>query len=604
MKRFVILVFISSLFLMNLSCGENYLDIVPEERETEEDAFTNPSRAKDYLYSIYSYIPTKRNAKVALDLFTTDEITTVSDFQQFGGIQRGEYTASDPIIAPWNDLYKGIRQAYIYLQNVDDVADLSSDKKRKYKAEAKFLIAYFHYELLRDYGPVPIAKEMFDPNTPPEEYDQRPPLDSVVNFITDELDESVKDLPEKQGSANYGRATKTIAKSVKAKMLLYVASPLFNGGGSDKQSLFDGFTNQEGDEIIPTTYDKEKWKAAAEANKEAIESAISSGHKLYENSTVSTSEPEDPVEKDLRYIFIDRNSKEVIWAETRPEGADDYQTKMTPYIPGQSFNGDGVPIHFLEKFYSKNGLPINKDPEYDYENRFDIESTDLGNTWEIYLNREPRFNAWIAYHNSYYEIPWEGENKVLMKFRRFDEFGMQNRDNDYSIVGNLTKKGVAPDLDVESRLQVTHQYPWPIIRLAELYLDYAEALIEYGEDFGTAKEYINKVRERAGIPDIDEAWDPIGGANNQSILRNIVRRERTIELFLENSRFWDLRRWQEAEVLGETVQGHNVSGETNEDFFQVKDISLPRSFDKSNYLLPIPQHDIDRNENLKQNPGY
>src|SRR5699024_5574077 len=118
-----------------------------------------------------------------------------------------------------------------------------------------------------------------------------------------------------------------------------------------------------------------------------------------------------------------------------------------------------------------------------------------------------------------------------------------SRTNNYSPTGYLNKKGVSPLLN-QSVLQMSEHYPWPVIRLSELYLNYAEALIEYGQDLGTAKQYIDLVRERAGIPSIDQAWAPIGGANDQNTLREIVRQERTIELYLENHRFWDLRRWQ------------------------------------------------------------
>lgn len=141
--------------------------------------------------------------------------------------------------------------------------------------------------------------------------------------------------------------------------------------------------------------------------------------------------------------------------------------------------------------------------------------------------------------------------------------------------------------------------------MGELYLDYAEALIEYGQDLNTAKNYIDRIRSRAGVPTIDAAWGPIGGANDQATLRGIVRQERTIELYLENHRFWDLRRWQIADqYLNQKAKGMNIQGVNDADFFKVTEVTFPRAFTQRNYLMPIPQSEVNKNENLIQNPGY
>jgi hypothetical protein len=288
----------------------------------------------------------------------------------------------------------------------------------------------------------------------------------------------------------------------------------------------------------------------------------------------------------------------------RQESIYDFQNKSTPYNPGTAWNGVAPTLTILEAFYTENGLPIDKDPEWNYNGRYEIDSTELGNTLALNLNREPRFNSWISYHNDYYEINRGSEDQVLTQYKRNDPHGIQGRSNNYSPTGYLNKKGVAPELE-QSRLQVSVQYPWPVFRLAELYLNYAEALIETGQNLDKAKEYIDKVRLRAGVPTIDESWEPIGGANDKQTLREIVRQERTIELYLENHRFWDLRRWQIADqFLNEKLQGLNIQGETEEEFFQINEVDFPRNFSQRNYLMPIPQAEINKNELLIQNPGY
>lgn len=607
MKYFIYLFIITGFFLFASTGCKKFLDIVPDERPSEEDAFRDPLRAKNYLYSCYGYLPSSRFTPESIDMLTSDETITAFEHETFARFPRGQYSASDPVISYWSDLYKGIHQCYILLKKVDGVPGINADEAANYKAEANFLIGYYHFLLVRMYGPVIIVDHELDPNMPIADYPKRSPYDLCVDFIVSKMDEAANQLPSRHGSTiDYGRATSIAALSIKARMLLYAASPLFNGGGGLKPGLYTDFKDKQGVQLISAAYDKNKWKLAADAAKKAIDAAEADGMGLYMNSTMTTKLPSNPVERDLRYTFVDRNSREIIWADTRNESNFDLQNKSTPYLTGSSgeaYNGVAPTIWMLEQFYTKNGLPIDKDPDFDYAGRYQAANGLYGRTLSLNLNREPRFNAWIAYHNSYYEVTRNNKDSILVQFRRNDPHGIQGRSNNYSPTGYLNKKGVYPKLD-QSRLQVSYQYPWPVIRLAELYLDYAEALIEYGDDLGTAKHYIDLVRARAGIPSIDAAWGRIGGANSQDVLRRIVRQERTIELYLENHRFWDARRWMEAENFNNKAKGMNIQGASDAEFFNIVEVSFPRSFTSRNYLMPIIQSEINKNEKLVQNPGY
>jgi starch-binding outer membrane protein, SusD/RagB family len=586
---------------------QKYLDIVPDERPTEKDAFKDIYAAENFLYSCYAPLPNPRQGTVSIDLFTTDEVVTAFEHETFAQFPKGTFTASNPVISYWSTLYKGIRQCYILIENIDKTPGLSDEKKALYKAEAKFLVGYYHFLLARMYGPIIIQQGVADVAMDFSSYPSRAPYEECVTFITNMLDEAAAGLPPRPISPNeYGRATSIAAKSIKARMLLYAASPLFNGGGGEQPSLYSGFKGKDGKDLIPTVYDREKWKKAAEAAKEAIALAESNGHQLYHyNSSVNSELPASPVEKDLRFVFIDKNSPEVIFADTRREGIYDFQNKSTPFIQGTSWNGIAPTLTMVEQFYTKNGLPIDKDPDFDFAGRYSIATGPDGATMAVNLNREPRFNAWVAYHNSYYEIVRGSQKQVLMKFRKNDAHGIQGRSNNFSPTGYLNKKGVHPLL-VQDQLSVTQHYPWPVVRLAELYLNYAEALIEYGEDLTTAKSYIDRVRTRAGIPTIDAAWANIGGANDKATLREIVRQERTIEFYLENQRFWDLRRWMIAEQYFDVkAKGMNIQGAIDADFFKVTEVVYPRNFRApAFYLMPIPIGELNKNENLVQNPGY
>ncbi|MEE1945024.1 RagB/SusD family nutrient uptake outer membrane protein [Pedobacter sp. KR3-3] len=605
-----IFLIVALITISNTGC-KKFLDVVPDERPTEDDAFKDPIVAENFLYSCYSFIPNPRASATSLDFMTSDEVVTAFEHETFANFPKGTYTASNPVITYWAPLYKGIRTCYILLQNIDKVPGLPDYKKADYKAQANFLIAYYHFLLVRMYGPVVIIRNIKDVESSPDTYDARNTYDECVNFIVEKFDESAAVLPTTRTDNNeYGLATKIAAKSLKSRMLLYAASPLFNGGGGLQASFYANFKDTEGKQLISSTYDKEKWKKAIDATKEAIDLAEANGAVLYSNSTVAGL-PSNQTQKDLRYTFVDKTSKELLWVDTRREGIYDFQNKSTPYLNPGAYDGVSPTLAMVETFYSANGLPIDKDPAFNYSGRYNIATGPLGNTLSLNLNREPRFNAWIGYHNSYYEIKRANNvTQVQLQFRKNDAHGIQTRSNNYPPTGYLNKKGVNPQFGAgqtqEAQPTIAESYPWPIIRLAELYLNYAEALIEYNQNLPLAKTYIDKVRTRAGIPTIDVAWAPIGGANDQATLRSIVRQERSIELYMENHRFWDLRRWMDAErFLGVKAKGMNIQGTTDIDFFKVTEISFPRVFrSPAFYLMPIPIAEINKDNKLVQNPGY
>lgn len=610
---------ILALVLTTITTGgcKKFLDVVPDERPTEKDAFKDVFAAENYLYSCYAPLPNPRVGQTAIDLMTTDEVVTAFEHETFAQFPKGTFTASNPVISYWATLYKGIRQCYILINNIDQTPGLPDVDKVQYKAEAKFLIAYYHFLLVRMHGPVVIIKDVPDIEANASTYAARSHYDECVKFVCDMFDEAAVNLPpSRTNSSSYGRATSTAAKAIKARMLLYAASPLFNGGGGDKPSFYSTFKDKSGNLLIPITFDKEKWKKAADAAKQAIDFAEAQGYTLYKNSSIGGL-PSNQTEKDLRYTFIDKNSSEIIWADTRREGIYDFQNKSTPFFSPGAYDGVAPTLTMVETFYTANGLPIDKDPAYNYSSRYEIGTSPVGGTTlNLNIGREPRFNAWIAYHNSNYEIlrPVSSTSPtglyVKVGFRKNDNSGIQSRSNNYSPTGYLNKKGVNPTFgsgqNAERQPTVAESYPWPVARLGELYLDYAEALIEYGQDFATAKTYIDKVRTRAGIPTVDNSWNPIGGANDQATLRSIVRQERSIELYLENHRFWDLRRWMIAEpYLGVKAKGMNIQGTTDADFFKVTEVVFARAFrSPAFYLMPIPIGELNKDVNLVQNPGY
>ena len=183
--------------------------------------------------------------------------------------------------------------------------------------------------------------------------------------------------------------------------------------------------------------------------------------------------------------------------------------------------------------------------------------------------------------------------------------------------GYLNKKGVHPGTEANiNQVEPTIEYPWPIIRLAELYLNYAEACVGYGKEGYPEKgmAYLDKVRKRAGLKPVLESWakakQPLTSYDGQcgpdGRVMKIVRQERMIELYQENHNFWDIRRWK----MGETyfnvkARGLNILAERLEDFAKIVEIQDKRTFDAPRqYLMPIPAGEVSKNPNMVQNPGY
>lgn len=620
-----------------VSC--DYLDVVPAETTTEASAFEGATNAKAYLYGCYSYIPDDGD-RHSLGLNSADEVVTPFVAEADYTFQLGAYTASNPVICWWGnygsistDLWQGIRRCYIFLNNIKSVAGITSDELKSEIGEANFLIAYLHHSLLQAYGPIPIMTKAYAVGTSNSDLPERSPYDSCVNWIAKMYDEAADSLPTTRTGDEYGRATSVAAKALKARLLLFAASPQFNG---DQGALYSSLVSPTtGEDLVNETYDGSKWTRAAKAAKAAIDLAEENGAALYTgtNNYSTYPVPTSPYIRAEKLVYADyNNSTEVLWAYTPQQSPWNTESRSVPYHDWLGYNGTCPTMTMIRMFYTKHGLPIDQDSSWKtyYNNQFGYASwtgndtiAKVGNNVQ-YENwdRESRYYAWVSFQNGYYEITredkngnkWLGGKAILCNYTYSGNCGINGRTNNYSPGGFLNKKSVPPTYSATSTGSYEPvYYPWPTIRLAELYLSYAEALIEQPTpDLATARTYIDKVRARAGLPTVVESW---GGkyANSdawnyqtQAGMRQIVRRERTIEFYLENKRFWDLRRWLIADqYLGKQPTGLNIEATTEADLFRETTINVTRTFLSRNYLMPIPSEEIDKMDGtLVQNPGY
>jgi len=391
----------------------DYLDIVPNETANEEDAFASEQAALNYLYSCYSFMPAYQNSHTFIG-YAGDEIVSCFNGEPIKLYFQGGYTSGNigNVDATYSNMYKGIRQCYLLKKNIASVPGLSDDKINDFANQADFLIAYYHSVLMQHYGPIILVKELPDMNTPYDKMAARSPYDECVDWISEQFRIVSEKLPTERMGSSYGLATSVAAKALRARLLLYAASPLFNGNSE----YYSDFANNDGTLLMSQTYSKEKYKVAADAALEAINFAEDHGYRLYyvgddAIGTATYPYPKDPIQRQLRLTYLDKNgTKEVLWANTRLEEMYSIQNKSIPYL---SFGGGyGPSLTMVERFYTENGLPIDQGPTYDYENRFqttilDDDTRGEGITLKLNDHREPRFYAWISFHNGFYECQTE-----------------------------------------------------------------------------------------------------------------------------------------------------------------------------------------------------
>ncbi|MEG0887829.1 RagB/SusD family nutrient uptake outer membrane protein [Bacteroides sp.] len=647
-------ILLSVLMLATVLTSCNYLDVVPEERGKIEDSYSTPGRTEGFLYSCYAYLPllrtTNEGSKVwsnwyPLDRETAGE-TCAYPKEARGTFPQGTYSPTDPQLANdlWSPIWKGVRQCYEFLSILDKAVVYSESDREYYRAEATFLIGFYHYYSLQAFGPTVIVDQKYDLNMDMRLLPERSSYDAVVAFINEKIEEALPHLSDSHELTRFGRITKAAAHALKSRLYLYAASPLFNGN-----IWYADFKNSKGEHLIAQTYDAKKWEVSASASLKAIQVAEAQGFGLYQAADAGDPSAAKPgftsateagkAQRAVRYCFMDtENLKEVILGDRRREGQYDVQIRSLPRqtsggIPTQT-NSTTPTLQMVEAFYTKNGLPIDKDNEYDYEHRYELTNLPKnydGNNYpdrtadrtvRLHLNREPRFYAWIGFHKGNYEIsaynnvststPANKYQAVLpgglsMLFGQAQGRTNANTNVHYSVNGYLNKKFVSP-----SYVKGQVDYPYPVFRIAELYLNYAEALIEIGgeSNFATAREYIDRIRVRAGVPRIVDALkhatpDWMGKENDQDVLRQIVRRERKIEFYLEAHLFWDLRRWKQAEVLGEPNWGWDINAAKIEDFYKAPvEMANRTSFKQAQYLMPINIVEIQKAPQIIQNPFY
>lgn len=552
--------------------------------------------------------------------------------------------------------YEAVRKASTFIDNVDRCGELTQVEKADMKGQMRFIRAYAYWSLIRHFGPVPLIPEHgLDVSLSYEELSlPRAPLDDIIDFINEDLVIAARSLPMTRTVNNMGRPTRGAALALRARILLWAASPLMNGN----KDLFNVKDNH-GNQLVPQEYDESKWAKAAAAAKEVMDLG------LYELYTIEpdpdTPEYERPpynakysdknfpdgwanVDPYLSYksIFdgtiIGSKNPELIFTRTS-RGNEQINHWVSNCMP-RTLSGSnliGVSQKQIDAYYMDNGQTVQeaKATGYYKEDGFTTSDNPLNPggapflpanvSWQ-YAHREPRFYASIAYCGSIWVCASANEaqyrNKQIFYYRDLND-GKQGFKEDCPLTGIGFKKFVN-DEDAFTQGGYRMDKTENTIRYAEMLLIYAEALNEltpgqsytvekYNGETMTVQRDVNEIRSamkpirmRAGVPDFDDVV-----YENQELFRTALKRERQIELVGENCfRYYDLRRWKDA-LLEENqpLMGCNINISDDEtriqEFYRPTVVaSMPKVFTQRMYLWPFPDKELKRNVNLTQNPGW
>lgn len=610
-----------------VSC-DSFLDVVPDNVATIDNAFSDKYNAEKFLFTCYSYLPDFASRYDNPAIAGGDDIWFSEYHKNAGPVQlaSGYQSVTRVLFDKWGYLFTGIRDCNTFLEEVTTVRDMQAYEKRQWSAEAKFLKAYYHYYLIRMYGAIPLMKENIAVSSGSQVIKvDRDPVDTCFAYVVDLLDEAIEDLPESLMNplTSLGRITKPIAMAVKAEVLMTAASPLFNGN-----QVHSTLANKDGELLFNPTFDATKWEKAAQACKEAIEIAEANHISLYQKEDFISSYPMHDTTQHiaaLRSAVTEPWNKELIWGSTQSTSFSiqfDSSPRWYSYISNPAGSNMSPTLKVAEEFYSENGVPINEDKNWDYDERYKLRTAGQGDwlfvepneqTVNLNFDRELRYYSSLSFDRGAWfgnGAPQSPEEEAWYIRNRRGEFASIFEIANFSVTGFYPKKLVNIENEVrDGQNYYAEQYAFPIIRLADLYLYYAEALNEVKTSpDAEVYEYIDKVRERAGLDGVVESWNAYSTIPDKPTtkagMREIIQKERLIELAFEGHRFWDLRRWMLSKsYLNAPVRGFDVQKNEAVEYYHVLTL-FNQGFTERDYFWPIYEDETVKNPNLVQNIGW
>lgn len=541
-----------------LSSCNGFLDREEDSFIDKTATFDSYNRTKQYLTYAYTLLPDGLNrfSREAMLASATDDAEFAIESAEIQQFNNGSWNALNNPDDVWNRYFSGISKCCTLLENTNhvnlDISRLDPDKQveyanslkdiRMWRAEARFLRAYFHFELLKRYGPIPIVTSTLSingnyENTP------RPTMKEVVDFIAKECDIAADTLeltPWRNVNDAFGRATKGAALALKSRLWLYAASPLYVDFGDTNE------TNKPTDVAL--------WKLAANAAKAVID--------LNQYELASS------------YADLFKN---------------DFQNKEYIFVRRYAANSDFEKSNFPVSFGGKGGTNPSQNLVDDYEmlDGTPFDWNDPAKAAQPFENRDARLGATILMNMA----PFKGK-----KVATYPEGGDASPNPNATKTGYYLRKFLNEDVNIQTGGS-SSGHVVPLFRLAEIYLNYAEALNECDPTNPDIVLYLNKVRNRASLPNVS--------ALSQEQMRAVIQHERRVELAFEEHRSWDVRRWKIASsTLGAPLMGVQIERKPLGGYTYMPVKVEQRVFQPKMYWYPIPQSEVLKLKQWKQNNGW
>ena len=541
-----------------LSSCNGFLDREEDSFIDKAATFDSYNRTKQYLTYAYTLLPDGLNrfSREAMLASATDDAEFAIESAEIQQFNNGSWNALNNPDDVWNRYFSGISKCCTLLENTDhvnlDISRLDPDKQveyanslkdiRMWRAEARFLRAYFHFELLKRYGPIPIVTSTLSingnyENTP------RPTMKEVVDFIAKECDIAADTLeltPWRNVNDAFGRATKGAALALKSRLLLYAASPLYVDFGDTNEA------NKPTDVAL--------WKSAADAAKAVID--------LNQYELASS------------YADLFKN---------------DFQNKEYIFVRRYAANSDFEKSNFPVSFGGKGGTNPSQNLVDDYEmlDGTPFDWNDPAKAAQPFENRDARLGATILMNMA----PFKGK-----KVATYPEGADATPNPNATKTGYYLRKFLNEDVNIQTGGS-SSGHVVPLFRLAEIYLNYAEALNECDPTNPDIALYLNKVRNRASLPNVS--------ALSQEQMRAVIQHERRVELAFEEHRSWDVRRWKIASsTLGAPLMGVQIERKPLGGYTYMPVKVEQRVFQPKMYWYPIPQSEVLKLKQWKQNNGW
>lgn len=635
MKKVFLNLFIPVLMLSVSSC--NYLDVdILDNQKTIEQVFETEETALGALAEVYSYLPSETNWADGSPWTGISDELRVTFVGQNGNVHEvniGAMKANSPLFDTWGHYYKGIRNATYFMMHVDEIVNWRNDsesiesRRERYRYEARALRAFYYFCLFKQYGPLVIlpTDKLIDSDATIEEMTiPRSTVSRTVEFIKEELDACINSgkLPThrfNQNEYDYGRMTVVACRAIKSRLLLYAASDFYNADRT--LDSYKNFKDKEGNNLFDYTEAGrlDRWKEAAQAAKDLIDMDIFHLYRVISTGNAA-----------LDAYNSYRGAVQAEWNEEnlfgRKDGGWNYHERcVTPSVLNSGCYGAFGPTQqMVDAYFMNNGrLPItgyepkdgngyvkaivNPESGYTEEGFCSDVHPDYGygaETFNMYVNREPRFYASIAFDNA----RWIAKNwSNIVRFYYNGNAGLKDNGSrrNVSLTGYLAIKFLSETYNGQTNPANTSPRNYVYFRYAEILLNYIEALTEI--DFETNKsdifKYINDIRDRAGIPGYGDEAGQISVSNGEQML-DLIRAERRVELAFEGHRYFDCKRWLLSEQTdGGSFYGMNVYQGKDNGYFNRVEYEV-RSFLPKNYLWPLNVNEIYKNEKMVQNPGW